>query len=195
MGRVVFGFAFVNLLRSRANLLAASTLNGHPSEVCVTLSRLKNGSSEQRLLFLCTGNYYRSRFAEEYWNARAGQESLAWRADSRALADPLGLGNPGAMSAAALAELARLGIAVRGAVRPPLSMRAEEFALYARVIALDEDEHRPMVLRSFPAQVERIEYWDIGDLWKEEPKSAMRRLVQRLERLMLDLRAPAGRIA
>jgi len=149
---------------------------------------VEGGSSEQRLLFLCTGNYYRSRFAEEYWNGRAEQESLAWHADSRALADPLGSGNPGTMSADALAELARLGIQARRAFRSPLSMRGEEFALYARVIALDRDEHRPMVLRSFPAHSERIQYWDIGDLWKEEPKSALGRLVRRLERLMLELR-------
>jgi protein-tyrosine phosphatase len=141
---------------------------------------VEGGSSEQRLLFLCTGNYYRSRFAEEYWNARAEQESLAWRAASRALADQLGSENPGTMSADALAELARLGIEARQALRSPLPMRGEEFVRYARVIALDGEEHRPMVLRSFPAHVERIEYWDIGDLWKEEPRSAMRRLVDRI---------------
>jgi len=151
--------------------------------------------SDRRLLFLCTGNYYRSRFAEEYWNAWAGRESLSWRADSRALSDPLGLGNPGTMSSDALAELARLGIEARGAGRSPRSMVGEEFALYARVIALDGDEHRPMVLRSFPAHVERIEYWDIGDVWKEEPLCAMGRLVQRLERLIVEIRAVAGRTA
>lgn len=147
--------------------------------------------SVQRLLFLCTGNYYRSRFAEEYWNARAEQQALAWRADSRALANPLGMGNPGTMSADAQAELARLGIAVRGAQRLPLALRAEELALYERVIALDGDEHRPMLLRSFPAHVEQIECWDIGDVWKEEPRSALQRLVVRLESLLLEFNARA----
>ena len=148
----------------------------------------------RRLLFLCTGNYYRSRFAEEYWNARAEGEGLAWRADSRALADPPSLGNPGTMSSGALAELRRLGIAARRALHPPLSIRAGEFALYARVIALDREEHLPLVLRSFPEHARRVEYWDIGDVWKEEPRSAMERLVRRLERLLLELRrlAPPG---
>jgi protein-tyrosine phosphatase len=148
--------------------------------------------STRRLLFLCTGNFYRSRFAEEYWNARAERESIPWRADSRALADPPLLGNPGAMSADALVELLRLGIRARAAGRPPLSIRVEEFLLYARVIALDGDEHRPMVSRSFPAHLARVEFWDIGDVWKEEPSSAMRRLVQRLERLLLELRTAEG---
>src|SRR6185503_20581626 len=108
----------------------------------------------RQLLFLCTGNYYRSRFAEEYWNARAAEQSLPWRADSRALIDPLGSRNPGTMSADALAELARLGIQARGAARAPRSMKREEFAHFARVIALDGEEHRPMLLRSFPDHVQ-----------------------------------------
>jgi len=148
--------------------------------------------NERRLLFLCTGNYYRSRFAEEYWNARAERESLTWRADSRALSDPPSVNNPGPMSAGALAELARLGIVARGAQRRPRAVHEEELALYERVIALDRDEHRPIVLRSFPAHAERVEYWDIGDVWKEEPRTAMKRLVQHLELLLIDLGASAG---
>ena len=142
----------------------------------------------RRILFLCTGNYYRSRFAEEYWNHRARRAALAWWADSRALASPPSLGNPGTMSADALAELARLGVRVRCAERAPRPVRAEEFALYARVIALDGDEHRPMLAASHPAEVERVEFWDIGDVWKERPAAAMPRLVLRLERLLDELR-------
>jgi protein-tyrosine phosphatase len=38
------------------------------------------------VLFLCTGNYYRSRFAEELFNAHADTRRLGWRAISRPLA-------------------------------------------------------------------------------------------------------------
>jgi protein-tyrosine phosphatase len=37
------------------------------------------------VLFLCTGNYYRSRFAEMYLNDLAGRAGIDWSADSRAL--------------------------------------------------------------------------------------------------------------
>ena len=41
------------------------------------------------ILFLCTGNFYRSSFAEIYFNWLAPREKLLWRADSRGLAlDP-----------------------------------------------------------------------------------------------------------
>jgi protein-tyrosine-phosphatase len=38
----------------------------------------------QRVLFLCTGNYYRSRYAEELFNHLARAEGLGWRAFSDA---------------------------------------------------------------------------------------------------------------
>src|SRR6266446_4485609 len=45
------------------------------------------------VLFLCTGNFYRSRFAEIYFNWLAPREKLLWRADSRGLAlDPTNFG-------------------------------------------------------------------------------------------------------
>lgn len=40
----------------------------------------------ETVLFLCTGNYYRSRFAEIYFNALAAQRGSPWRADSRVAA-------------------------------------------------------------------------------------------------------------
>src|SRR5438132_811728 len=35
---------------------------------------------EKTVLFLCTGNYYRSRFAEVLFNSVAGKMGLPWRA-------------------------------------------------------------------------------------------------------------------
>ena len=57
----------------------------------------------KRILFLCTGNYYRSRFAEIFFNWHAEQRVLAWRAESRGLA--LDASNVGPISRHTLAYL------------------------------------------------------------------------------------------
>lgn len=41
---------------------------------------------KSKVLFLCTGNYYRSRFAEYLFNREAKQHGLNWHADSCGLA-------------------------------------------------------------------------------------------------------------
>ena len=39
-----------------------------------------------KLLFICTGNYYRSRFAEMLFNTLAREGHLQWIAESRGIA-------------------------------------------------------------------------------------------------------------
>ncbi len=50
-----------------------------------------------KILFLCTGNYYRSRFAENLFNWLATKQGLDWQADSRGLALERGINNVGAI--------------------------------------------------------------------------------------------------
>jgi protein-tyrosine phosphatase len=71
------------------------------------------------VLFLCTGNYYRSRFAEELFNHRAAQAGVNWHAQSRALAIERGINNIGPLSPLALSGLTTRGLSARGANRPP----------------------------------------------------------------------------
>ena len=59
-------------------------------------------NTKDRVLFLCTGNYYRSRFAEELFNFFAKGEGIAWRAFSRGLAERGSPENVGPISQFAL---------------------------------------------------------------------------------------------
>jgi protein-tyrosine phosphatase len=69
------------------------------------------------VLFLCTGNYYRSRFAEELFNHRAARDGLSWVAQSRALAIERGINNIGPLATVVLKALEERGLVARGALR------------------------------------------------------------------------------
>ena len=65
---------------------------------------------EKTVLFLCTGNYYRSRFAEVLFNSVAGRTGLSWRASSRGLALERGVNNVGPMAVKAVKALEALAV-------------------------------------------------------------------------------------
>ena len=139
----------------------------------------------QRVLFLCTGNYYRSRFAEILFNHLAGNSAPGWSAFSRALAIELGTRNEGPISAHTRKACTDRGIVVEEPVRFPLSAAEDDFNSARRVIALKEAEHRAYMRQRFPHWAERIEYWHVHDLDAADPGDAcaeIERLVRELVR-------------
>jgi protein-tyrosine phosphatase len=140
-----------------------------------------------QLLFLCTGNYYRSRFAELLFNALAAESSLAWYADSRGLALEKGMNNIGPISRTAVDTLKALGVAVRSADRYPLQVHEQDLQQADLIIALKEAEHRPYLGARYPAWVDRVEYWHVHDVYPtlaynplQEIDTAVRHLIRRL---------------
>jgi protein-tyrosine phosphatase len=123
------------------------------------------GQRRQRsILFLCTGNYYRSRYAEIVFNAVAGQQGLPWQASSRGLALERGVHNVGPMATAAVTALEALGIqATEAWTRLPASATSADLASADRIIALKADEHLPLLRERFPAWVAKVECWHIDD--------------------------------
>ena len=114
------------------------------------------------VLFLCTGNYYRSRFAEHFFNEHARRRSLAWQASSRGLQPSLE--NLGYMSRHALDRLRRLGMAPREPLRLPMDLQPSDLTYAALTIAMNGVEHRPLMAARFPEWTEGIRYWKIYDL-------------------------------
>ena len=138
------------------------------------------------VLFLCSGNYYRSRFAEAYFNHRAAELGLPHRAESRGFR--LGANNFGPISPHAAAGLQQLGIALPSTVRFPAVVVEDELCAAARVIAVKETEHRPLMQQHFPALVEQVEYWQIDDIDCAEPAEALPHLLAKLDALLAGLR-------
>lgn len=132
------------------------------------------------LLFLCTGNYYRSRFAEYYFRHLCPLRGLPWRVDSRGL--QLDHRNPGPLSAHTRHECLRLQIEV-GPERMPLPLELGDLEAADLVVAVKETEHRPLMRRKFPDWEERIEYWEVHDIDCAPPHVALPQLRLRVEEL------------
>jgi protein-tyrosine phosphatase len=125
------------------------------------------------VLFLCTGNYYRSRYAEEMFNHLAKAEGLAWRASSRGAAEKGSPDNVGPMSPFAREALDARGVVPEGAMRDPRPCSVLDFDDAQLVIALKETEHRPMIELRFPDVANRVAYWHIDDIDLAHPSIAL----------------------
>lgn len=141
------------------------------------------------VLFLCSGNYFRSRFSEELFNHWAARLAMAWRAESRGLVSDLsGLRNIGRISPHTVEALARRGITPAGAGRWPTPVSREELEYADLVIALKEAEHRPMLARRFPDLVEKVEFWQVDDIDVVPPHVGIRQAEKQLLELLQRLR-------
>jgi protein-tyrosine phosphatase len=119
---------------------------------------------QQTALFLCTGNYYRSRFAEVLFNSVAGKMGLPWQAMSRGLALERGVNNVGPMEVSAVRALEAMGIRGGAAVtRMPAQVTTADLEAANRIIALKDDEHRPLLQERFPGWADKVEFWDVDD--------------------------------
>jgi predicted translation initiation factor SUI1 len=119
---------------------------------------------QKTILFLCTGNYYRSRFAEVLFNAVAVRMGLPWKASSRGLALERGVNNVGPMEVTAIKTLETMGHrAVDDFRRYPLQATTMDFDQADFIVALKQAEHLPLLQDRFPAWIEKVEFWHVDD--------------------------------
>ena len=144
------------------------------------------------VLFLCTGNYYRSRFAEMMFNHLASQAGLPHRAESRALGLERGINNIGPISPATAAVLASKGVAMPAQHRPPRQACDADFLAFDLIIALKEAEHRPLMDQRFPAFAGRVQYWHVHDLDAGTPPEAFAQIEANLRQLIISLSPTAA---
>ena len=142
-------------------------------------------SEPRRVLFLCSGNYYRSRFAELFFNHLAEADGLAYRADSAGLWPECHTHNPGPMSPYTIAALGERGVVMPAELRLPRDVLASDIEHSTLTVALKEAEHRPIVVSRFPALLGRVEFWHVDDVGDAPPSVALpmiERLVRELVR-------------
>jgi len=145
-------------------------------------------SKTRRLLFICTGNYYRSRFAEGMFNHLAEGRELGWRAYSRGLNIHWIIDNTH-LSPHTEAAFTERGIDRRhtGTRRMPLSR--QDLAGADQVIALKRLEHYPMMEHQFPGWQDRIQYWAVHDVDLATPEKALGEIDTLVSKLVDSLEA------
>ena len=150
---------------------------------------IKASAGWKVILFLCTGNYYRSRFAEELFNYHAQREGLTWIAQSRALAIGRGKNNLGPISPFVLQALDERGLVAQGANSLPQQCALADLDAADRIVALMETEHRPLILEQFFGWQDLVDYWDVADIETTPPAAALKRIEVRVMDLLRALGA------
>ena len=139
-------------------------------------------------LFICTGNYYRSRFAEIFFNDLALKKKLNWKAYSRGLEASAGR-NEGPISKFALQRLTQHGLSTGNPIRFPLQLEEMDLQEATLIVAINRVEHQPMMEKQFPAWAWKITYWDVADLNITDAENALPALEERIHSLLESLRS------
>jgi low molecular weight protein-tyrosine phosphatase len=140
---------------------------------------------DKKILFVCTGNYYRSRFAESYFNWKAGNSALPWQAVSRGL-----LPVPGrkGISQMAQQELAIMGVPESRTISDPQQLTKQDLLTSDYVVILDEEEHRPMMEQQFPGMtLNNVQYWHIHDFPYMQVHEACSAMAAKIDSLVIEL--------
>ncbi len=118
-----------------------------------------------RVLFVCTGNYYRSRLAEALFRHDSASEGLAWEPFSR------GLGVTGGLQGIAMEAQEYLrSLGIPASPRNPMPLLVDELITTDRIVLLNRTEHEPVIEREFRAVYRRllgknaVTFWNVFDL-------------------------------
>ncbi len=144
----------------------------------------------KKVLFLCTGNYYRSRFAEMLFNALASRENLDWSADSFGLSPSES--NIGPVYPGVLEHLKTLGIPLQTEPRYPSRLEMTDLETADLIIAINEMEHRPLISQRYGPWADQTLYWDVPDLNFMTTDDAFCRIEQHVTALIRQLQDRAG---
>jgi protein-tyrosine phosphatase len=113
-------------------------------------------------IFVCTANFFRSRFSEYLFTFLAQKRGLPWRATSRGLNTRI-VDGEGPISEFAAYRLAAMGVPFDGE-RFPIQLSGADLENANLIVAVKKAEHHPMMLDQFPVWADRIQYWHVDDI-------------------------------
>jgi protein-tyrosine phosphatase len=145
-----------------------------------------------RVLFLCTANYYRSRFAELLFNQLAPRIAPGWSAFSRALAIEENWCNKGPISQHTRNACRLREINLPDPIREPIGVTDSDFDSADRVIAVKEAEHRRYVQQRHSTRLKSVEFWHVHDLDASGPQETCDLIERNVRALLAELASDNG---
>ena len=140
-----------------------------------------------QVLFICTGNYYRSRYAEILFNRFAEAKGVAGHAVSRGLATEVCRTFPGVISPFVVEALCTQNLTCDSIHRQPAQLTQADLLSAKTIIALKEAEHRPLLKARYPGWEDKVTYWHIHDLDAATPDVALNEIEMRVREWVNDL--------
>lgn len=141
-------------------------------------------NSCREVLFICTGNFYRSRHAEAVLNWEAARLGLPLRAFSRGLLTSMVAEEPTCLAPGTAARLAELGIPADLTAPRPVQLTDADLERAHLTVALRRAEHHPLIASGHPGWEDRVDYWDVRDIDELSPALALPRIEEAVRELL-----------
>jgi protein-tyrosine phosphatase len=114
----------------------------------------------------------------------AADQGLGWTAFSRGLATERGIHNVGPISPNTVRGLAARNIPLEESPRYPLQLSETDLQQADVVIALKEEEHRPLVEERFPRWADKVVYWRVEDVGQAPVVESLAEIERQVRRLI-----------
>lgn len=141
-----------------------------------------------KVLFVCSANYYRSRFAEAYLKHLADhmQRRIVVTSRGTAIVEHSHLVSP-----LVTAELERRGIPTSLIDGPAVQLTEADLKGADLIIGLNKTEHEPKIAKLFPSfDLSKAVFWDVPDVDVLAAPAAFERIIHHVEALAKEIEAP-----
>ena len=138
-------------------------------------------------LFVCTANIFRSRFAEEVYNAIAREKGIYTSAFSAGLR--VGDFKYRKIYPPALKQLKKFQIQPLRSEEKSIHINDINLKDFDRIICMDKLEHEPMIKENPRLKTYNFEYWEIVDMPKVDSSISLPACYRKVESLLLDIQS------
>ena len=138
------------------------------------------------ILFVCTGNIFRSRFAEEVFNHLCKINGVDATAFSAGL--QVGRYKQRKIYWPAINELEKLKIEPLRSNEDSVHIDDIDVSIYDQIICMDEEEHKPMVRSNELLSGFTFQYWNIVDMPKVSSDISLPKCYKKVESLIDQLK-------